>query len=323
MSETRPFPPSPRRLALARQAGFSATSPILVGAFACGAAIAATIMIAARAAERLGATIIDATNRAASPDIAALPSPVAITRDIFGLAVPILVAIAIVAVIAHLAQTRTLWFPRRRIDQAPGLPRAVGTRTLFELASAVAVGGTAFGWLWLVAARLAALIGARDLLASVAAVLAAFIVTIAIAWIVVGIADALIRHLQLANALRMTAQEKREDDRLAAADPRWARERRALAREPIAAPAIARSSVLVVGDDVAVAIAWEPTRQPLPWRTAVGKRARATQLLGLARRQRLPVHRDAELAAALVDAEGAVPESHWPRLAGIIAAVRR
>jgi hypothetical protein len=35
------------------------------------------------------------------------------------------------------------------------------------------------------------------------------------------------------------------------------------------------------------------------------------------------VHRDAELAAALVDAEGAVPEAHWPRLADIVAAVRR
>jgi type III secretion protein U len=161
------------------------------------------------------------------------------------------------------------------------------------------------------------------LLASVGAALAAFVVTLAIAWSVIGITDAVVRHLQLANALRMTAQEKREDDRLAAADPRWARQRRALAREPIAAPAIARSTVLVVGDDVAVAIAWDPTRQPVPWRTAIGRRARSTQLLALARRQRLPVHRDTELASALVDAEGAVPEAHWPRLADIVAAVRR
>lgn len=323
MSEMRPFPPSPRRIALARQTGLSSASPILVGALACGAAIAATIMIAARAASGLGATIVDATNRAAAPEPGALPSTSAITRDIIGVAVPVLVAIAVVAVIAHLAQTRTLWFPRRRIDHAPTLPRAPGTRTLFELASAAAVGGTAFGWLWLVAPRLAALVGDRGLLASVGAALAAFVVTLAIAWVVIGVADALVRHAQVTNALRMTAQEKREDDRLAAADPRWARQRRALAREPIAAPAIARSTVLLVGDDVAVAIAWDPLRQPVPHRTAVGRRARSTQLLALARRQHLPVHRDTELAAALAGAEGDVPEAHWPRLADIVAAVRR
>lgn len=323
MSETRPFPPSPRRRALAHQAGLSSASPILVGAFACGAAIAAASMIAARAASVLGATIVDATNRAASPNPSALPAPAAITRDLIGLAMPILLAIAIAAVIAHLAQTRTLWFPRRRIENAPSLSRAPGTRTLFEQASAAAIGGTAFGWLWFVAPRLAALINDRGFLASVAAAVAAFIVTLAIAWVVIGVADALVRHAQLASALRMTAQEKREDDRLAAADPRWAQRRRALAREPVAAPAIARSTVLLVGDDVAVAIAWDPTRQPVPLRTAVGRRARATQLLALARRQRLPVHRDAELAAALVGAEGDVPEAHWPRLAEVIAAVRR
>jgi type III secretion protein U len=279
-------------------------------------------MIAARAATALGNSIVDATNRAASRELE-LPASTDITRDIIGLALPALVAAAVVAVIAHLAQTRTLWFPRRHIDNAPSLPPAAGTRTFIELASAAVVGGTTFGWLWLVAPRLAALIGDRSLLASVGAALSAFIVTLAIAWLVLGVADALVRHLQLTNALRMTAREKREDDRLAAADPRWARQRRALAREPIAAPAIARSTVLVVGDDIAVAIAWDPTRQPTPWRTAVGRRARATQLLALARRQRLPVQRDADLAAALVDAEGTVPESHWPRLAEIVAAVRR
>jgi type III secretion protein U len=330
VSENRPFPPSARRVALARQAGLSAASPILVGAIACGTAIAAVVMVAARAANALGTTIVDATNRAdahdfstASSGVAALPSSSSIARDIIGLALPVLVAVAVVAVIAHLAQTRTLWFPRRRIDNAPGLPRAAGTRTFFELAAAGAIGGTTFGWLWLVAPRLAALVGDRSLLTSLGAAIAAFVATLAIAWVVIGVADALVRHVQLAGALRMTAQEKRDDDRMSAADPRWARQRRALAREPVAAPAIARSTVLVVGDDVAVAIAWDPTRQPVPWRTAVGRRARATQLLALARRQHLPVHRDAELAAALVEAEGAVPEAHWPRLADIVAAVRR
>jgi hypothetical protein len=43
----------------------------------------------------------------------------------------------------------------------------------------------------------------------------------------------------------------------------------------------------------------------------------------LARRQRFAIHRDAALAAALATDEGLIPETYWPRLAEIIAAVRR
>lgn len=349
MSESRPFPPSPRRRALARQAGLSSASPLLVGGFACGAAILAAVAVAKRAAEALGATIADACNRPSFADPThAAPAPTdasrfsdpmfadargsvldasasvtGIARVVIDVALPLLVAAAVVAIIAQLAQTRSLWFPRRRIEHAPALPRAAGTRFALDIVAAAVVGATAFGWLWLVAPRLALLVGERGLVAGVAASLAAFLATVAIAWVVIGVGDALVRHLQLASAMRMTAQEKREDDRLATADPRWAQRRRALAREPIAAPAIARSTLLLMGDDVAVAIAWDPTRQPIPLRTAVGRRAKATQLLALARRQQLPVHRDPVLAAALVDAEGAVPDAHWARLADIIAALRR
>ena len=63
-------------------------------------------------------------------------------------------------------------------------------------------------------------------------------------------------------------------------------------------------------------------RRPIPTRLLEGRGARATQLLGLARRHRVPVHRDATLATALAG-EGPVPERDWPRLAEIIAAVRR
>lgn len=349
MSESRPFPPSPRRRALARQAGLSSASPLLVGGFACVAALFAVVVVAKRAAEALGATIVDACNRPALADpnvsratpsdasrfadptmdhthdsvLDASASIAGITRVVIDVALPFLVAAGVVAIIAQLAQTRSLWFPRRRIDHAPALPRARGTRFALDITAAIVVGATAFAWLWLVAPRLALLVGERGLVPGVAAALAAFLATIAIAWVAIGVGDALVRHLQLANAMRMTAQEKRYDDRLATADPRWAQRRRALARAPIAAPAIARSTLLLVGDDVGVAIVWDPTRQPIPLRTAVGRRAKATQLLALARRQQLPVHRDPDLAAALVDAEGAVPEAHWARLADIIAALRR
>src|SRR5690606_32740069 len=115
---------------------------------------------------------------------------------------------------------------------------------------------------------------------------------------------------------------KREDDRLAAADPRWRARRLAIARGTTS-DAVARATLLVLGDDVAVAIAWDAHRQPVPLRTAIGRGARATQLLGLARRHRVAVHREAALAARLADHEGPVPEAHWARLAEIVAAVQR
>jgi flagellar biosynthesis protein FlhB len=79
----------------------------------------------------------------------------------------------------------------------------------------------------------------------------------------------------------------------------------------------------LLGDGVAVAIAWDPLRRPQPTRTVAGHDARATQLLALARRRQLPVHRDTTLARSLATAVGPVPERHWPRLAEVIAAVKR
>jgi len=60
---------------------------------------------------------------------------------------------------------------------------------------------------------------------------------------------------------------------------------------------------------------------PIPIRTATGRGPRARQLLGLARRDQLAIHRDPALAAALVAGDGPVPELHWPPLAHIVAAI--
>jgi flagellar biosynthesis protein FlhB len=79
--------------------------------------------------------------------------------------------------------------------------------------------------------------------------------------------------------------------------------------------------LLLLGDDLAVAIAWDPIHRPVPLRVATGRGPGATQLLGLARRRAIPVHRDAQLARLLAS-DGPVPEPHWPRIAEIVAAVR-
>jgi flagellar biosynthesis protein FlhB len=314
------FPPSPRRLALARQAGLTAASPVLVGAVACCAALAAAIAFARAASAQIGGWIAAACSGRAG---ALLPADTA--RAVVELATPVVGSAALAAVIAHVVQTRTLWLPRRRVPGAPvpaGGPGPRSARTAGELAMTAALGGATLAWLWWAAPRLAALLSGAPL-AAVAALIASFVAMLTAAWLVVAAIDALARHAALAHTLAMTPAEKRADDRLAAADLRWRARRAELARGPAPQAVVASAALLLLGDDRAVAIAWDPARQPVPSRAAAGRGARATQLLGLARRYRIPVHRDPELAAALAEAEGPVPEAAWPRLAEIVAAVTR
>jgi len=334
MAEHRPFPPSPRRRSLARRAGLHAASPYVVGA-AAGAAVLVTLSALGDAlVHRLGAAIAAACRGHAALTPAALPETVVAT------ALPVLGAAASAALIGHLAQTRAVWLPRRRIADAPALeagplPRA--RRAAGELAAAVVIGGVAFAWLWWTAPRIAALVAvdplapvasaaplpaASRLLVGTAGLLTRLAALLVVAWAALGLLDALVRQAALARALAMTKAEKRQDDRLAGADPRWRARRAAIQRGPSASEAVAGAALVLLGDDVAVAVAWDPVRRPIPVRTATGRGPRQAQLLGLARRYRIAIHRDPALAAALVDGEGPVPEPYWPRLAEIVAATR-
>ena len=296
-------------------------------------------MLARGAAARLGAWIAAACD--GSESLAARDLP----RAVLELAAPLVVAAAAVAIAAHVVQTRAFWLPRRRVPGAPVVENGPGprtARTTFEMAAAAVIGVVTVGWLWSTAPQLASLVGldprsaatsavpvtapaapptSSPFASGVGAAIASLVVALAIAWLVLAVIDALLRRAQLQRALAMTTTEKRDDDRLAAADPRWRAHRAALAKGPAVGDAVARAAVVLLGDDTAVAIAWDPARQPVPLRTATGRRARATQLLALARRHRIAVHRDVQLAAALVDGDGPVPDAHWRRLADILAAV--
>jgi flagellar biosynthesis protein FlhB len=311
VAELRPFPPSPRRRALARQSGLHAASAILVGGVACGALLVVLAMLGSAAASRLAGWIAAAARQ---HDALAPRDAIAAVLE---LAAPLVAAAAIVALLAHLAQTRALWLPRRRIAGAPAIDPARVRHAAFGLAGAAVIGGVAVGWLWLVAPRLAQL-SSVPLAGGLAIASAAG--SFAIAWVAVGIFDALLRTRDLATALHMTAREQRDDERLASGDPRWRAARARAADDP--AVAVAGSTLLVLGDGIAIAIAWDPVRRPRPIRTARGHDARATQLLALARHRALPIHRDPALARAL-DGIGPVDEAHWPRLAEIVAAVKR
>lgn len=310
----RPFAPSARRRALARAAGLTGASPLVVATAAWAGALVAILVLGRALAARLAAWATAAASGDASLSVASLP------RELLGLALPTLAAAALAALVAHVAQTRSIWIPRRRLRGAPALDSSRTRRAGKDVTAAAAVGAVAVGWLWACAPRLARLV---DEPAQATWMLLAFAASLAAVWAVVGALDALLRHGELARSLRMSAQDKREDERLAGADPRWTQRRKDAQRATPARDAIAAASLLVLGDGSAIAIAWDPVRRPVPVRTAVGTEARATQLLALARRAKLPVHRDAELARVLVASDGPVPEPQWARLAEIVAATTR
>jgi len=328
MAEHRPFPPSPRRRALARQAGLHAASPLVVGAAAAAATLATLAMLGGATAHRLGAAIA-----AACGGRTELP-PGAVTEAVLAIALPLTGAAAVTALVAQLAQTRAAWLPRRRIPGAPALEAGAGPRTARAagaLASGIAIAGVALVWLSWAAPHLAALVGLGPLttpaaggqsLTGTTALLVNLGAALVVAWSAIGVLHAVLGHAALSRALAMTSADKREDDRLSGADPRWRARRQALHRGPSASDAVAGASLILLGDDLAVAIAWDPVRRPIPLCTATGRGPRATQLVALARRHRIAIHRDAALAAALCDTDGPVPDSCWPRLAELVAATR-
>lgn len=356
MAEHRPFPPSARRRALSRRAGLHAASPLLVAAAAGAAALVAISATGGAVVRRLGSAIAaacaggaglspatDSAARTGMPPSTAL-APSTTVDAVLAIVLPIAGAAAAAAVVVHLMQTGALWLPRRRIAGAPVLEGGPGLRSrraTFDLAAATLLGGTAFAWLWLSAPRLAALtdvasparaaiVGvvaaptawSRTIPATAAALLAHLVAVLVVAWAVLGVLDALVRRAGLARALAMTPTEKRDDDRLAGADPRWRARRAAAQRGVSPSEAVAGASLLLLGDNAAVAVAWDPRRRPVPVRTASGRGVLATQLLGLARRYQVPVHRDPALVTALVDGDGPIPERHWPPLAEVVAATR-
>ncbi len=315
---------------LARRAGIVGASPLVVAAAAWLAALLGVELTARSAAAQLAVWIEDAcTGSAASLTLPRLAGAV------LALAAPMIAAAALAAIVAHVVQTRSVWLPRRRILGAPTLPADAAARargTAFTLVAALGLAAATLIWLWTVAPRLGTLLAIDDAgrLVAGAAFIAGFATTLALGWVVLGVVDAVARWVQLAAALRMSATEKREDDRLAGADPRWRQARASAARRshPRAdddiGDAVRGASLVIRGEGIAAAISWHAVLRPIPTRLVAGRGARATQLLALARHHGVAIHTDTALAVSLAaDADGPIAPAHWHRLAGVVAAVQR
>src|SRR5690606_32811692 len=100
---------------------------------------------------------------------------------------------AIAAIVVHVAQTRAIWLPRRKLPGAPVLPRRDLSRTALDSLGALAIAGVCIGWLFQTAPQLAALVHSPR---AAAPALASLLVALAIAWVALGVLDALVRHVQ-------------------------------------------------------------------------------------------------------------------------------
>lgn len=239
-------------------------------------------------------------------------------------ALPVLVAGAAAALLVHLAQTRALWIPRRRVPGAPVPPADAAARARGGLWAAVRGGAllaVAAGWLVAAAPAFAAslAIAPARLLPAGAALVAAAALALTATWVALGGLELLGRALALARAARMTPEEQREELRATGGAARLWRgaHQRAGQRDR---EQLGDAALLVVGDGVCAAVAWHPQRTPVP-AVVVARRGRGIEaLLAVARAGGIPIRHRPELAAALAArGPGAVAEALWPELAKLVA----
>ena len=322
----RSLPPTARRLDLARRAGAVLTSPAAVSAIALAAAVLAAGAALGITTSALTALARDGWSHAADPtaaDRAVRIDGAALVTRTAGLVAPIALAVAGAALLATAVFARGLIVPRRRLRNAPVLADDAGART------ADALIGT-------VRAAVAITVGVRFVLDSLPALAAlasrappaiaatardltlGALLHVTVAAVVASALELAIRAARRRDALRMTVREARDELRETAGDPA-ARRRQREARHGDVRARVADAVILLVSDDVAVAIGWRPGDEPRVLARGTGVIARA--LRTAARIRHVPIVTAPSLAAAL-RTTGLIPPSHQPALAELLAALR-
>ncbi|HUQ04080.1 MAG TPA: EscU/YscU/HrcU family type III secretion system export apparatus switch protein [Kofleriaceae bacterium] len=334
----RPFPPTPRRRALARSAGVVLDSP----AFTAAAAIALGVLAIAAVVPSIAASVRAST--AAALAHAADEGAVAratgstaagVVASVLDAVGPLVLAAAVGAVAATAAMTRSLFVPRRNVRGAPGVPPEPGVDAALGLARAAVVAAVGATFVVVHVPSLTALAtssSASSVAPSVAPSLASALASlgvhalahVAVAALLVAATDIVVRHRRLEGALRMTSREAREEARNAGSDPH-ARRRLRDARGQLAHGVDPRerlrdATLVLVGADVAVALRYTSgMAAPVALRTARGLARQ--QLVSAARALAIPLIADDDLARALVTGVAGLAPAHQPALARALAAI--
>ncbi|HVV83667.1 MAG TPA: EscU/YscU/HrcU family type III secretion system export apparatus switch protein [Kofleriaceae bacterium] len=321
----RSLPPSARRLELARRAGVVLTSPAVVAAVALAVGVAAAVAAIGVVGASVASFARDGWSHAAER------APVSRALDVdgarlvgraAGLATPVVLAACGAALLATAVIARGVVVPRRRIRGAPPAADDAGARAtdaLVALVRVAAMAAVAVGFLVDRLPAIAAVAGgtSADVPLRLRDLAVGLVARVAVAAVAASVLELAVRAARRRGALRMTVREARDEQRETAGDPHLRRRQGDASRADVRAR-IADAVVLLVGDDRAVAIGWQPGRDPRVLARGAGVTARA--LRAAARARRVPLAFAPALAGSL-DATGPVTASDQPALASLLAAL--
>jgi flagellar biosynthesis protein FlhB len=315
----RIHPPTPRRRQFARQQGHVARSRDLVAAGVFLAAVAAvwmqgsdvTYWIGRLAVEHLSGDVRVAADSASAVDLG--------RQTLFQLGtvmLPVLGLLLLAAVISQVGQFGILFVPEKLTPDPQRLnPIAHGqrlvaadnwVRTGLGILKLVAV-MTVAGWsLWSLRWEIMSLgIGdANTMAVGAVSVFSTVALRVLAAVVILALADFTFQYWYHERQLWMTEEERREESRDEQTGSRFEHQRRQR-RHQIAQgafdPEIARADVvLIAGNSLAVALAYDPTTMPAPRVLAKGTGSAAVEIYRLAQRHGKWIVDERKLARELV-----------------------
>lgn len=340
----RTLPATPRRRQKARERGQVGRSAELAGAagLLAGAAVLRLGGAGAGATYAGWATGIWGHLPAGGLDASSAGSLLlAAGRASLAVAVPVMAASLAVTVFAGIAQTGLAFTPSAlapdlsRINPLQGLQRIFSRRALVELAKSLlkflAVGALAVGpCLTLVREADAGTLGLPAIAVLTLGTAEAVLLRAAVVLLVAGLADFFYQRLETDVALRMTAQEVREEVREAEGDPALRARRRRRAREMARRRMLGdvpRSDVVLTNPThYAVALRYDPEHMAAPVVAAKGADYMAERIRAVAAAAGVPIIENPPLARSLyagVKVGGAIPAALYQAVAEVLAFVWR
>jgi flagellar biosynthetic protein FlhB len=301
----------------------------------------------------LGAGLVDALGRYAQRQLGG-PAWLAMDSDILSshffdclaslatTLLPIMGLLWVAAIAGHLFQTGLLFHPERLAPDWSNVSLIAGFRRLFSLTSAMRLG---FGLLKLVVAVAVAvwcLAGEQRTLMNLSAIdtplLAKYLVDlvlwtslkIAVALLVLAIADYAYQRWKFEQDLRMTTQEVREELKNLQGDPNIISRRRHIQRQLVQnrlKTAVPKADVVITNPtELAIAIAYVPEEMIAPVVVAKGAGVLAQQIRRLALEREIPIVENKPLAQQLyreVDVNRPIPDKAYAAVAEVLAYVYR
>jgi flagellar biosynthetic protein FlhB len=253
---------------------------------------------------------------------------------------PILGLLLLAAVLVHVFQTGLIWVPQKLALDPSRINPISGFQRLFSLTNAVRLVMGLFKVLIVSLVAFWSLYHRRDEILGVSALalpqIASFIVDItlwtslkiAMALLILAIADYVYQRWKYDQDLRMTPQEVREEMKNLQGDPQVLARRRQVQRQLAlhrVSTAVPKADVVVTNPtELAVAIQYDPTTMNAPIVIAKGAGAVAARIRRIALEHSIPVLERKPLAQALykeVDINRPIPDKLYAAVAELLAYV--